>query len=373
MSVTCQDIMNIMEELAPSQLAEDWDNVGLTLGEPQREVKKILVALDVIPAVIEEAIAEGADMIITHHPMLLFQKVKNIRSDTPLGSVIYDLIRHHISAFCAHTNLDIAFGGTNDVLGELAGLTNLEILEETGAEKLKKLVVYVPLSHEEVVRDAMCLAGAGHIGRYSHCTFGTEGQGTFLPLDGTHPYLGSEGVLEKVEEVRLETIVTEKISAKVISVMMAAHPYEEVAFDLYPVEQKINRVGIGRIGDLKESMSFGEYALLLKEKLGLSSIRLVGEKDKMIQRVGLCSGSGVEFMEAAKRKGADAYITGDIKFHEAQKALELGLCVADATHYASEVLIVPVLQKYIKQKAMDRGWELEVICSQVNGQTFWNR
>ena len=176
MAVTCRDIMGIMEELAPAELAEDWDNVGLTLGEPQREVKKILVALDVIPPVIEEAVALGADMIVTHHPMILFQKLKNIRTDTSLGSKIYALIRHNISAFCAHTNLDIAIGGTNDVLAELAGLTNVEILEETGVEKLKKLVVYVPLSHEEAVRDAICQAGAGHIGGYSHCTFGTEGR-----------------------------------------------------------------------------------------------------------------------------------------------------------------------------------------------------
>ena len=181
-AVRVKDIMGVMEEIAPKKLAENWDKPGLAIGDPEREVKKILVALDVIDPVVEEAKRIGADMIVTHHPMLLFRKIESITADTLLGKRIFNLIQNNIAAFSAHTNLDIAAGGTNDVLAELAGLKNIEILEETWAESLKKIVVYVPVGHEQAVRDAMCGAGAGHIGAYSHCTFGAAGKGTFLPL-----------------------------------------------------------------------------------------------------------------------------------------------------------------------------------------------
>ncbi len=373
MLVTCRDIINIMEKAAPTALAEEWDNVGLAIGDPDGEVKKILVALDVLPSVIEEAIQLQVDMIVTHHPMLLFQKIKSITADTALGSKIYRLIQHNISAFSAHTNLDIAFGGTNDVLAELAGLENIEILEETTAEELKKIVVYVPLTHEEAVRAALCNAGAGHIGKYACCTFGAKGTGTFLPLKGAEPFVGNIGKIEHVDEIRLETIVPKRLLQKVISSMLAAHPYEEVAYDVYSVEQKGEAYGIGRIGNLKSPMTFEDYAEFLKEKLGLSSIRLVGNGNHIIKRVGLCTGSGVEYMKTAYHKGADAYITGDIKFHEAQRALEMGICVADATHYASEVLIVPMIKQYIDTEAKKKEWNIEVIESKINGQTFWSR
>ena len=186
----------------------------------------MLVALDVIPPVIEEAIHIGADLIVTHHPMILFQKIKNIQADTSLGKKIYDLIKNDISAYCAHTNLDIAFGGTNDVLAKLAGLENIEILEQTDAEELKKIVVYVPKEHQQTLRKAMCDAGAGFIGNYSNCTFSSEGVGTFLPLEETKPYLGKQGVLEQAQEVRLETIVPNSLLHTVLEAMKKAHPYE---------------------------------------------------------------------------------------------------------------------------------------------------
>ena len=167
-AVKVKDIMGVMEEIAPKKLAENWDKPGLAIGDPEREVKKILVALDVIDPVVEEAKRIGADMIVTHHPMLLFRKIESITADTLLGKRIFNLIQNNIAAFSAHTNLDIAAGGTNDVLAELAGLKNIEILEETWAESLKKIVAYVPVGHEQAVRDAMCGAGAGHIGAYSH-------------------------------------------------------------------------------------------------------------------------------------------------------------------------------------------------------------
>ncbi len=370
MSVLCREIIKELETFAPKQLAEDWDNVGLTVGDKNKAVNKILVALDVIPDVIQEAIDMGADMIVTHHPMILFQKIKNIQADDMLGKKIYALIQNGISAYCAHTNLDIAFGGTNDTLAALAGLENIEILEQTNAESLKKIVVYIPKGHENAVREAMCNAGAGFIGKYSDCTFSTEGTGTFLPREGTKPFLGEQGTLERVEEVRLETIAPQNKVSAVIEAMKKAHPYEEPAYDIYAVEQCGKRYGIGRIGTLKQPMSFEEYSLFLKDKLQLDAIRIVGKKDKKIKTVALCTGSGVEFMEQAKKMGADAYLTGDMKFHEAQRALELELCVADVTHYASEVLVVPILKQFLEQKSLQNDWNIEVVESSVNGQVF---
>ncbi len=370
--VQVKDIVAVMEEIAPQRLAESWDKVGLAIGNPQSEVKKILVALDATKEVIAEAIAKKANMIVTHHPMLLFQKMDSITANTPLGNKIYQLIGNDIAAFSAHTNLDIAKGGTNDVLAELIGLQNVALLEVTEQEVLQKIVVYVPVSHEQVVREAMCQAGAGHIGNYAACTFGTKGTGTFLPLEGTNPYLGAQGKLEFAEEIRLETIVPKSKTADVLNAMHQAHPYEEVAFDVYTVEQTGKQEGIGRMGELPQEMEFSAFAMLLKQKLGLDSIRLTGDPHKMIKRVGLCTGSGAEFLSLAHQKGADVYLTGDMKFHEAQKAVDAGICVADVTHYASEVLIVPVLQDFLQKAAQKNGWNLEVICSDVNGQTFWS-
>lgn len=371
MSVTVRDMMELMEEIAPAKLAESWDRPGLAVGDPAQEVKKVLVALDVIDPVIEEAKKVGADLIVTHHPMLLFKKLESITKDTAVGHRIFSLIENQIAAFSAHTNLDIAKGGTNDVLAELIGLKEITILEEIWAEELRKIVVYVPKGQEAAVREAMCAAGAGQIGAYSHCTFGTEGIGTFFPLEGTHPFLGEVGKLEEAAEVRLETIVPAEKTAAVVQAMLAAHPYEEVAYDIYAVEQKGKREGIGRMGVLSEPLSFSAFAELLRERLGLDHIRLVGDGEKMIRKVGLCTGAGVEFFALAAAKGCDAYLTGDIKYHEAQRAIELGIAVADVTHYASEVLIVPVLQKKLQEAAAQRGWEIEVVCSQVDGQTFW--
>lgn len=369
--VQVKDIMAVMEQLAPQNLAESWDRVGLSVGDPFHPVKKILVALDVTKEVIDEAIAQNTDMIVTHHPMLLFQKFDSITKDTPLGNKIFRLIEHGIAAFAAHTNLDIAKGGTNDVLAELIGLQNIALLEETSAQKLKKLVVYVPVDHAQQVRDAMCDAGAGHIGNYAKCTFGVRGEGTFLPLEGTHPYLGTEGTLEKADEIRIETILPETLTKKVVTAMLQAHPYEEVAYDIYPVEQTGKKEGIGRIGELPQPMEFTQFATMLKEKLHLDHIRVTGDGKKQICKVALCTGSGAEFLMPAYHMGADAYLTGDMKFHEAQKAVDTGICVADVTHYASEVLIVPVLQKALQQAAKANQWELEVVTSCVDGQTFW--
>lgn len=369
MSVKCSDIISIMEEIAPLNLAEKWDNPGLLLGDTKAEVRRVLVALDATDDVVEEARAMGAELIVTHHP-LIFSPIKSITRQTHLGNRLYNLIQNGINVYCAHTNLDVAWGGTNDFIAEMAGLENVKILEETHRQNWKKLTVFVPLEAEKTVRDAICLAGVGKIGCYSDCTFSVKGTGRFCAENGSNPYVGDEGVLCEVDEIRMEATVTEQAIKNVVSAMLSAHPYEMPAYDITTVENSGQAFGIGRIGDLKESMRFGDFANILKTKLGLSHMRVTGNLDTYVKTVGLCTGSGMEFLNKAKRQGADVYITGDIKFHELQEALDEGICVIDATHYASENCIVPVLCEYISTKAKQKHIEVEVNASKVNGQTF---
>ena len=231
MPLKVQTIISHMEELAPVSLAFTWDNVGLVLGEPGADVKNILISLNLNDRVIEEAKKKDANLIITHHPLLL-KPISNIRSDLPKGSLLTRMITSGINLYTAHTNLDIAQNGVNDALAQVLSLQKVKVLQVTGQEALEKLVVFVPPPHVEEVRDALSKAGAGWIGKYSHCTFQTSGTGTFLPREGTNPYIGSPNTLEKVAEERLETILPGYLRSRVLVALFKAHPYEEVAFDL---------------------------------------------------------------------------------------------------------------------------------------------
>ncbi len=372
MSLKCGDIIDVVKKLAPENLQEKWDNSGLNVGDRETSVKKILFALDAVDSVIDEAIENDVDMIITHHPMLLFVDLKNITTDSEVGRRIYKLIRNNISLYCAHTSLDVAYGGTNDVLSNLIELSDIEILQETKAEKVFKVATYVPFDSVDNVRKAMGDSGCGHIGNYSHCTFSSEGKGQFKPLEGTNPYIGETGVIETVNEIKIETVVNEKNLSKVIKVINDSHPYEEPAIDIIPMEIKGEKQGIGRIGNIKPEMTFIEFSKFVKNKLGLDSMRITGDENKIVKRCALCTGAGTDFFNIAKSKGADVYITGDVKFHEAQKALSMGLCLIDGTHYATENIAVPVMAEYVKNAVENKGEKVEIIISKFNGQTFKN-
>lgn len=347
MSYTIKDLHRKIEALAPRHMAESWDNVGLLIGDEDQKVNKVLLALDATPSVIDEAIAKGADLIVTHHP-LIFKGIKNINNKTVLGKSILKLIKNNIGLISAHTNLDTAWGGTNDVLASLLGLEQIKILEPQGYDQYKKIVVYAPKSHSEQVREAMCEASAGHIGNYSHCTFNTEGVGTFKPSGGTNPYIGSPHKLEKVDEIRIETIVKEKSLKKVLSAMESAHPYEEIAYDIYNLEQKDLSYGIGRYGVLSEDMTLEKFTEYAKERLNLEYIQYVGHKNKSIRTIALCTGSGMDYVSKAQKVGADVYLTGDIRYHDAQDALFSGMSLVNASHYGTEVLVLPFLEDYLR-------------------------
>ncbi|WP_222927204.1 Nif3-like dinuclear metal center hexameric protein [Thermosediminibacter litoriperuensis] len=364
----CQTVINIIERLAPRKLALEWDNVGLMVGDYSAKVDRILVALTVTPGVMNYAIEHKMDMIISHHPFL-FKPLKSIKRDLPSGRMIYDAVKHDIVIYSAHTNLDVASGGVNDLLAGCLDLEGVEVLEPTREEPLKKIVVFVPRGYEDAVRDAMGDAGAGHIGNYSHCTFNVAGIGTFRPLEKARPFIGEAGRLERVEEVRIETIAPESLVKKIVSAMLKAHPYEEVAYDLYPVENKGGVFGLGRIGYLKSPLTLKDLCENIKQKLGVNSLRVVGDLTKKVSKVAVCGGAGGNLVSKAAFLGADVYITGDVKYHEAEEARITGMALIDAGHYSTEKLILNFIADHLKKELSALG---EDVCVEVydEGEPF---
>lgn len=354
MKTICKDISAFLEEIAPLPLAEEWDNVGLILGKKDQEINRAMVCMDITPAVADEALEKKVDLIISHHP-LIFRGIDSIRGDDARGGIIYKLIGGNICVYCAHTNLDAAEGGVNYTLARILELKSIENLNTHRSQKLFKVVVFTPEESIEGVRNAMCGAGAGWIGKYSNCTFMTPGTGTFVPLEGTNPYTGKQGRLEKVSEYRLETIVPFESLKEVISSMLAAHPYEEVAYDVYPLELSGKEYGMGKIGVLGQPMDFASFAVYVRNKLDLKGLRAIGKDDKCIRKVACFCGSYDE-KAAGSLKDADALVTGDIKYHTALDFEQSGMCVVDAGHFGTEKVIVPAILKLLSDKFPSVGF-----------------
>lgn len=369
MAEKVQRIVNIINKIASPRLAEKWDNVGLLIGDYGAKVDKVLITLDVTEAVLDEAIEAGVQLIIAHHPMI-YSEIKAIRADQPTGRLIIKAIRNGINIFAAHTNLDIATGGMNDLLAERIRLTDRKPLSVTSSESLYKIVVFIPTGHEDQVRNALSEAGAGWIGNYSHSTFQSVGSGTFKPLAGAKPFIGSVGELEMVKEIRLETIVSASKLNKAIRAMIKSHPYEEVAYDIYPLANQGEEMGLGRIGYLVEPMSYKDVITMVKEALDLPFLHYLGNLDRSIRKVAILGGSGKSFIHQAAFQGADLYITGDIPFHDAQLAESLGLALIDAGHYWTEKICVPYLSKILSESIRSDSLSIEVIQSKIKTDPF---
>lgn len=357
--IKCQVVMNAMDAFAPRYLAEDWDNVGLLIGSPAQNVHKILTCLDVTESIIDKAIAEGYDMIVSHHPFL-FRSMKRINTDKPLGRMIQKLLSHNIAVFAAHTNLDTTFGGVNDVLAQKLNLTDLKPLTITYREEILKLGVNVPNDYADAVRQAICKAGAGFIDNYSDCSFQFVGEGKFTPLENATPFIGTQDKNEVVTETRIETIFPAKIKNRVIKALLKAHPYEVPAYDIIPTQNVYHENGLGRIGKLQTPMLLTEFVKMVKENLPGDTFRFVKGNDKLVQKVALCSGAGVEFLDKASMQGADTYVTGDVKYHEAQHAQELGINLIDAGHFGTEMPVVKTLATYLQNENIKNKWQIEV-------------
>ncbi|WP_077327017.1 Nif3-like dinuclear metal center hexameric protein [Virgibacillus siamensis] len=362
--IRSKDLFAAMESLAPAYLAYNWDNVGLQVGTYNKNVQKVMVTLDVLESVVDEAVEKNIDVIIAHHP-LLFKSVHQLNTDDTKGRILQKLIQHDISVFASHTNLDIAEGGVNDIMCDELGITNRKILLPSHTEKLVKIVVFVPGTHAEDVRNAMSDSGAGHIGNYSHCTFQTSGQGTFMPLEGTNPYLGTTNELEYADEMRIETIVPQPKLPSVINAVLKAHPYEEPAYDLYPMENEGRTLGIGRIGSLKEETTLKSFSEHMKKVLNINKLRVTGDLSQTVKTVAILGGSGEKYWSDAWKLGADVYITGDMTFHAAQDAWQAGMSVIDPGHYAEKVMKKPI-KDFLESKFPD----LEFVVSASNTDPF---
>lgn len=366
MAVRGESLIRVLEEWAPPSLAVERDPIGLQVGDPGAEVTGVLVTLDVTEEVVNEALSLGANWIVSHHAVI-YRPLNHLRGDRPAGRLAAKLLQNGINVYVTHTNLDTAVGGVNDVLAEKLGLENLEVLAPHVRERLKKIVVFVPEDHHMKVLNAMCEAGAGWIGNYSHCTFNLRGTGTFLPGEGTDPYIGQQGKLEQVKEVRMETIIPESAQSRVVQAMLNAHPYEEVAYDIYPLELEGTSFGLGRIGRLPKKIRLRALAERVKEAFEIPALRFVGDPDRLVSTVAVLGGSGGRYVETALRRGADVFITGDIDYHTALDSLSAGLALIDPGHHV-ERLVLERVCRVLREKWAPS--EVKVVPTSVHRDPF---
>lgn len=361
-------IIEMFEQFAPKKYAMDGDPIGLLVGTLNKRVSKVMIALDVLDSVVEEAIEKKVELIIAHHPVI-FRPLKKIALDEPGGKLIEKLIKHDIAVYAAHTNLDVAKGGVNDMLAFALQLKNTSVLVPTYEEKLKKLAVFVPVEQADQVMAALGDAGAGFIGDYSHCSFSSPGTGRFLPGDGAVPFIGERGKLEEVSEVKIETVYPESLEKKVVSAMIKAHPYEEPAYDLYPLSLKGEELGLGRIGELEHGMTLEEFASHVKKSLDVNSVRVIGDLSSSVRKVAVLGGDGNKYYQQAKRKGADVYVTGDFYYHTGHDAMNIGLNIVDPGHHMEKVMKKGVAN-ILEQRASDLGYEVSFFPSEPDTDPF---
>ncbi|BCS52281.1 GTP cyclohydrolase 1 type 2 [Geobacter sp. SVR] len=318
------------------------------------EVSRIMVALDATQAVVDDALSAGCQLLVTHHP-LLFKPQKVISTATTQGRLVHTAIRGGLAIFSMHTNYDIDDGGLNDVLAERLGLPVRSVLQATAGQELVKLVVFVPEGHLDQLRTAL-FPYAQQLGAYRDCSFAAAGEGTFTPLSGATPFIGAVGEQERVAESRLEVLIDRTAMPRAVKALLSAHPYEEPAFDVYPLLNEGRRLGLGRIGVLPESTTLSAFAARVAQKLGAPALRYVGSPEAVVSKVALCSGSGASVMQAAVRGGADVLVTGDVKYHEARDAEAQGIALIDAGHFATEIIMVDAVADRLARMLSEAGY-----------------
>lgn len=342
------DIIGAIEAYAPPQYQEGYDNSGLQVGNMQDEVKAILLTLDVTEAVVEEAIARGANMIVAHHP-LIFSGIKRLAGRNYVERIIHKAIKHDINIYAAHTNLDNVHNGVNAKIAEKLGLVDTAILAPM-SDTLRKLYTYAPQNVADKVRDAMFAAGAGDISAYSECSFNTNGTGTFRPGAGADPAIGTtNGPREWVDEVKIEVLIQKDKEAAVIKALFEAHPYEEVAYEVIALQNINQELGAGMVGNLPSPMDEQAFLSYVKQQMKADCIRHTALRGKDIKRVAICGGSGSFLLKNAINAGADIFITGDFKYHQFFDA-EGKIVIADIGHYESEQYTVEIFQELLNKK-----------------------
>jgi len=365
-------IIKIIEDWAPKSIAWEKDNIGLQVGSLRREIKNILLCLDVDKKVVDEAVKKNCNLIISHHP-LLFKSLKRIDTEKDKTSRILEkLIKKEITLYSAHTNLDFTKHGVSYKLAERLSLKIIRFLKNLSDNQIK-LAVFVPVSHVDKVAEAIHQSGGGVIGEYSHCSFRTSGTGTFKGSDGTNPSIGNKGVVEFVEEVKLEVLVDEWKLNQVISAMKKAHPYEEVAYDIFPLKNENVNYGIGAIGELKDTMDTNDFLNFVSSKLKTSTLRYAKSNKKKIKSVAVCGGSCGDLVDEVIKQNADAFVTADLRYHTFQDA-EGKILLIDAGHYETEKPVLDEIKSRL-EKLLIENKKIKVLKfkGSTNPIVFYNK
>ena len=337
-----------LERIAPPSLQASYDNSGLLVGSPDVEVTGVLISLDCTEAIVEEAIELGCNVIVAHHP-IIFSGLKRLTGRTYVERTVIAAIKHDIAIYAIHTNLDsVLRQGVNGRIADRLGLEQVRTLVPT-PNTLHKLAVYVPTENTDAVAEAMFHAGAGRIGDYDQASFRTTGTGTFRPLDGAAPTLGEVGYEERVEEHKLEVVVPSVLAKAVLAAARRAHPYEEMAYDLYQIDSQHPDFGIGAVGTLPEKMDHDEWLEYLCDTMELDYVRCTPATKRGVLTVAVCGGVGSSFLKDAQRAGADAYVTSDFKYHEFFDA-EDRILICDVGHYESERFTTDLLYELISSR-----------------------
>ncbi len=345
--IQIKNITDYLESIAPLAYQESYDNSGLITGDPQTNVKGILICLDSTEDVVQEAIKKGCNLIIAHHP-IIFSGLKKINGKNYVERTIIAAIKNDIAIYAIHTNLDNVYEGVNRMIGDKLGLKNLKILlPKPGI--LRKLVTFCPVEQSENLRSSLFKAGAGNIGNYSECSFNVLGEGTFLGNEMTNPVKGKRGERHNENEIRIETIFENQKQTDILKALFEAHPYEEVAYDIYDLDNRYNLVGSGMIGELTENQDEMTFLKFVKEKMKVGSLRYTSLIGKKVNKVAICGGSGSFLLTEAIKAGAEVFISADFKYHQFFDA-DNRIVIADIGHFESEQYTIELIKTLILEK-----------------------
>jgi dinuclear metal center YbgI/SA1388 family protein len=361
-TATLRDVVSLLHRRYDPRTADSWDRVGLVCGDLDEPVDQVMFAVDPVAVVVDEAIADGVQLLVTHHPLFL-SGVHGIPADDAKGRIVHRLVRAGIGLLAAHTNADNARPGVSDAIATALGLGDVAPLEPLGAEPdpVDKYIVFVPVADTEALIDAMAAAGAGQIGDYDRAAFSAPGTGTFRPLAGANPTIGSIGRIESVAESMLQMVAPRRRRADVIAALRAAHPYEEPAFDVIELAGVPSGRGGGRVGELAEPITLADFADLVAATLPTAAqgVRVAGDPRRVLRRVAICGGSGDSMLGAATASGADVYLTSDLRHHRASEHLEAGGCaLVDVAHWAAEWMWLPQAARLLEQDAAAAGFSV---------------
>lgn len=342
-----KDVCVYLESIAPLALQESYDNSGLIVGNENNPVTGILITLDSTEAVIQEAIDKNCNLVIAHHP-IVFSGLKKITGKNYIERTVIKAIQHDVAIYAAHTNMDNIAGGVNEMIAQKLELENVRVLAPKGSS-LKKLVTYCPLEKADAVREALFHAGAGHIGNYDSCSFNLEGTGTFRASAMAQPYVGEIGALHTEKEIRIETVYPFYLEKSILSALFKAHPYEEVAYDIYVLDNKNALVGSGAIGELKAAMPIQDFLKMIKNVFHAGAIRYTRPVTDMVKTIAVCGGSGSFLLSDAIKSGADVFVTADFKYHQFFDA-EDKIVIADTGHFENEQFTKELFYEFLKKK-----------------------